>query len=143
MTAPPMPGAPELPDEATLNRLAGEFFAALPGALPGESKWPGGAGLPGGAGTLDPAGGVGEAPRVDVLATASSVDRVPGETGAADQPAGPAGGLPAVSPPGLTVTDPMAAVGVSPGRAIPDRTEATAGLLGGGGLGPLLPEGPI
>jgi cysteine desulfurase/selenocysteine lyase len=58
MITPPSTGndaAPEwLPDEATLSRLAGEFFRALPGqqtapeapALDGRSEWPSPTGLP-------------------------------------------------------------------------------------------------
>ena len=57
VTSPPLPDVPGLPDwlpdEATLNRLAGEFFAALPGSpagtLPGSLPgW-----LPAGAGRSD------------------------------------------------------------------------------------------
>src|SRR6478609_9185004 len=78
VTSPPnLPHAPAttgdlpdwLPDESTLNRLAGEFFAALPGAEP--------------AGRTAPAGGAGDvdhAPRVDVPARASTISQVPGDT---------------------------------------------------------------
>src|ERR1700712_3813625 len=67
-----------LPDEATLNQLAGEFFAALPGAgAPGTSSAP--------ARPVPSApGGGAQAPRVDVPARASDVPQVPGGSGSAD-----------------------------------------------------------
>src|SRR4051794_3209269 len=65
VTSPPdLTGAPDLPDwlpdEATLNRLAGEFFAALPGSSPaGASAL--GSPLPGSTGP----GGLPTAPMTD------------------------------------------------------------------------------
>src|SRR6478735_11915609 len=128
-----VPDAPELPswlpDEATLNRLAGEFFAALPGTLPTD------------AGVLEPVraapapgvsgGRVEQAPRVDVPASASDVPQAPGSGGGlapggvAPVTAGDPTGVPTGDVPGLAVTDPVAAAGVSPSRAFPDATEAS------------------
>ncbi len=149
-----LPHAPELPDwlpdESTLNRLAGEFFAALPGTAP---TGPGVIGsLPTGsaptaAGSPAPAraGEVEHAPRVDVPARSNSISRVPGDTGA--DPVAPVGGAPAGFPaidlPGVQVADPVAALGVSPSRSVPDLTELASSVLGVHGLGAPLPEEPI
>ena len=167
-----------LPDESTLNRLAGEFFAALPGqsqsgsplagssqsgssqawivtagysqSQPGSSqparRWPNQAALPALL-RLDP-----ELARWTMRRgwtcrpgpTPSRRFRVtPAPIPVAPVAGGAPGGLPAFSPPGLSVTDPAAALGLSPSRAIPDLTEAAAGGLGIYGLGAPLPEEPI
>ena len=172
VTSPPdLTGAPDLPDwlpdEATLNRLAGEFFAALPGSSPAGVPSPGasalGAPTAGGSATTPTGGadpGVGRevehAPRVDVPARSNEISRVPGDDNpAASSPIAPSsagsslpvdgravtGGVPDL--PGVAATEPAAGSGYSPGRSIPDLTELTSGLLGAEGLGPVLPEGPI
>ena len=172
MTSPPdLTGAPDLPDwlpdEATLNRLAGEFFAALPGSSPAGVPSPGasalGAPTAGGSATTPTGGadpGVGRevehAPRVDVPARSTEISRVPGDDNpAASSPIAPSsagsslpvGGRAVTGevpdPPGVAATEPAAGSGYSPGRSIPDLTELTSGLLGAEGLGPVLPEGPI
>ena len=146
---PELPGAPNLPDwlpdESTLNRLAGEFFAALPGTAPTvapSAVGPIGAGSP-----QAPTGGVEHAPRVDVPARSKEISQVPGDGGTAPAVGSDTGSLPGdvafARPTALPVDAPIAGSGFSPGRAIPDLSEATSGLLGGAGLGPLLPEGPI
>ena len=103
-----------LPDEATLNRLAGEFFSALPGAGPSPAE-------PVAATSRTP-GGVEHAPRVDVPARSKDIPAVPGDAGGS----GAATPLPPPSAPdlpGLAVDDPAAA-GYAPGRAVPDVGEA-------------------
>ena len=158
VTNPSLPDAVEppswLPDEQTLNRLAGEFFAALPGVTPG--------GLPGfdpgpvGSGAPAPTGGVEHAPRVDVPARSSTVPTAPGagggvapgSTAAAPNSAGttpiPTTASPtAAAPPGVAITDPVAAVGIAPTRAIPDVSEAGGALGTAGGLGSPMPESPF
>ena len=158
-----VPSAPELPDwlpdESTLNRLAGEFFAALPGAGPTGSGLTNslsaapalpGTDLPASGGPGNPvptrAGEVEHAPRVDVPARANSISRVPGDTGAdpvAPPTGGAPGGLPAFDPPGVQAADPVAASGISPSRAVPDVSELLSGVLGVHGLGAPVPEGPL
>ncbi len=122
-----------LPDEATLNRLAGEFFSALPGAGPSPAE-------PVAATSRTP-GGVEHAPRVDVPARSKDIPAVPGDAGGS----GAATPLPPPSAPdlpGLAVDDPAAA-GYAPGRAVPDVGEAITAVLGAAGLGVTVPEGPI
>jgi cysteine desulfurase/selenocysteine lyase len=119
VSAPHVPDAPELPhwlpDEQTLNRLAGEFFAAMPASVTGA-----GAGMPGAGGDVE------QAPRVDVPARSSEVPAAPGSGG---------GGSPAPGSgaPGLSMTDPAAATGAAPARAIPDVSEAGAAFGSAGG----------
>lgn len=133
-----LPGAPSgslpswLPDEATLNRLAGEFFAALPGT--GNPVRPT-------ASSSRTPGGVEHAPRVDVPARSKDIPAVPGDAGgsAAVTPVPPSA---APDLPGLAVDDP-AASGYAPGRAVPDVGEAITAVLGAAGLGVTVPEGPI
>src|SRR6478752_7625049 len=135
---PGVPDAPELPhwlpDEATLNRLAGEFFAALPGSVLPDSGVPGSLPIDAGAGAPAPSaprGGVEQAPRVDVPASASDVPRAPGSGGGlapggvAPSTAGDPTGAPSGGAPGLSITDPVAAAGVAPSRAFPDATEGS------------------
>ena len=103
---PDVPGLPDwLPDEATLNRLAGEFFAALPGSTQANIGVPAGeapsfgsvrpgASIPDASGAPNPpAGGVDQAPRVDVPATANTVPRVPGGARSDTGTQQPGGGL--------------------------------------------------
>jgi len=135
-------GLPEgvLPDEATLNRLAGEFFAALPGMSVG-SGWPAAdsaAGPAAGSGAPVPAvpaarvtpGEVEHAPRVDVPATASSISQAPGS--------------PSADAPGVEPTDPVAALGISPSGSVPDVTQAADTFAGAAGVGGVpAPENPV
>ena len=108
-----------LPDEATLNRLAGEFFAALPGL-------PAGSGRPA-AGSVGPAavtpGAVEHASRVDVPPAGTGVTRTPGSSGG--------------DGPGIDQTDPVAALGVSPTGSVPDLTQVTDSLSSAAGVGGL------
>lgn len=122
-----------LPDEATLNRLAGEFFAALPGDLPGPAAPR--------SSTSRTSGGVEDAARVDVPARSSDIPAVPGDAGGSGTrtpvPPPVAPGLP-----GGPAGDPAAA-GVGPGRAVPDLGEAMSAVLGAAGLGVPGPEGSV
>ena len=134
LTGDSAPGRPGwLPDEATLNRLAGEFFAALPGGAPGPVQ-------PVAATSRTP-GGVEHAPRVDVPARSKDIPAVPGDAGGsgATTPLPPPA---APDLPGPAVDDP-AATGYAPGRAVPDVGEALTAGLGAAGLGVTVPEGPI
>jgi cysteine desulfurase/selenocysteine lyase len=154
-----VPDAPELPnwlpDEATLNRLAGEFFAALPGSTLPESTLPGSTppesmvrgAFPAdtGAGRPAPTSGVEQAPRVDVPASANDVPQAPGSGGGvapgattADPTGAPIGGAP-----GLSITDPVAASGVSPSRAFPDVSEGSLSALTAFGVPGAPPESPL
>jgi len=143
-----------LPDEATLNRLAGEFFAALPGA--GSA----GLGQPEvGAPVRAAPGEVDQAPRVDVPARASDVPQVPGDSAgygttsvqsglgqsAGQQPSSPQPlGTPGPPRYDAGAVDPAAASGLAPSRAVPDLTEGpAAGFAGLGGLNSPLPESPL
>ena len=133
VTTGSLPDGPNwLPDEATLNRLAGEFFAALPGLSSPATGSP----APG----AEP-GGIEHAPRVDVSARSKDIPSVPGDSGGSNAvtPVPP----PAVPDvPGLLVDDPAAA-GFAPGRGLPDAGEAATAVLGAAGLGMTVPEGPI
>jgi cysteine desulfurase/selenocysteine lyase len=122
-----------LPDEATLNRLAGEFFAGLPGVSPSSVEPV--------AATSRTQGGVEHAPRVDVPARSNEISQVPGD-GGGSTPVTPVPPPSAPDLPGLVVDDPAAA-GFVPARAVPDVSEAVTGLLGAAGLGMTVPEGPI
>jgi len=147
-----LPSSPELPswlpDEATLNRLAGEFFAALPGSASSSTPMSS-SGRPG-----SDYAGVEQAPRVDVPATATDIPGAPGTGGAlpAGGPPAPGAANPGLDPtgspagsfPGLSVTDPFAAMGVSPGSSIPDTTQASPPGFGGEAFsGSPLPESPL
>jgi len=144
-----------LPDETTLNRLAGEFFAALPGAPSGTGPTERAA-APGGTAP----GAVAQAPRVDIPARATNVQQVPGGSGGLGDPATqpgfgqPAGNqsiggrpLATLGPSGFdpAAADPAAASGLA-SRAIPDVSAAPVSGVGGPGLGgigalnPPLPE---
>ncbi|HEY5880771.1 MAG TPA: family 2A encapsulin nanocompartment cargo protein cysteine desulfurase [Nakamurella sp.] len=133
VTTGSLPDGPSwLPDEATLNRLAGEFFSALPGLS---------SPAPGSPVPVAEPGGIEHAPRVDVSARSKDIPAVPGDSGGstAVTPVPP----PAVPDvPGLQVDDPAAA-GFAPGRAVPDAGEAATAVLGAAGLGVTVPEGPI
>jgi cysteine desulfurase/selenocysteine lyase len=142
LTAGSVPDGPSwLPDEATLNRLAGEFFAALPGvshagspsAVPHSSAAP--------ARGTDPAG-IEHAPRVDVSARSKDIPAVPGDAGGstAVTPAPPA--APA-DVPGVMIGEVPPATGLAPGRSVPDVSEAVTAVLGAAGLGMTVPDGPI
>src|SRR5664279_476873 len=135
-------GLPEglLPDVATLNRLAGEFFAALPGSSVG-SGWPiadsavgPGVGSTAPSVTAVPAarvtpGEVEQAPRVAVPATASSIPQAPGS--------------PSADAPGVEPTEPVAALGISPSGSVPDVTQAADTVAGAAGVGGVpAPENP-
>src|SRR6478752_7918022 len=149
LTAGPDRALPSgLPNEATLNRLAGEFFAGLPG-------FPAGTGMPGTGLPTGPSGGrpstvgaprtepgaVEHAPRVDVPARSNEISRVPGDSGSnAVTPTPP---VAAPDLPGLAVGDPEPVTGYAPGRAVPDVSEAVTAVLGAAGLGLTVPEGPI
>ncbi len=115
-----------LPDEATLNRLAGEFFAALPGLSAGSST----PSVPAAStGRVTP-GEVEQAPRVDVPATASSIPQAPGS--------------PSLDAPGIEQADPVAALGVSPSGSVPDVTQAADTFAGAAGVGGVpAPENPV
>jgi len=148
--------------------LAGEFFAALPGSILPGSVLPGsalpGSALPGSTSSSLPVGssgrpvpdnsGVEQAPRVDVPATATDISGAPGSGGAmpagtsTSSPAGNPGVDPTGSPtgalPGVSVADPFAATGASPGSAIPDVTQASPPGFGGEAFsGSPLPESPV
>src|SRR5664279_2635047 len=112
-----------LPDEATLNRLAGEFFAALPGLSAGS-------GIPSAPAAGVTPGEVERAPRVDVPATASSIPQAPGSPG--------------VDASGIEQSDPVAALGVSPSGSVPDVTAALDTVVGAAGVGGVpAPENPV
>ncbi len=138
-----------LPDEATLNRLAGEFFAALPGTAPAAGSSVGApdpaAGSATRAGAGHPPGGVEHAPRVDVSARSNEISQVPGDggPGAAQPITQPT--PPSVPPslPGVAIGEAPAATGFGPGRSVPDLGEAATAVLGAAGLGLTVPEGPI
>jgi len=150
---PESPGGPGvaglLPDEATLNRLAGEFFAALPG-LPVGSGWPAPS-SPAAPPTAAATGGVEQAPRVDVPATASGISHAPGSDRAAGSGGSAGGGVPAVRSapaaewgvPGIAQTDPAAAAGLAPSGSVPIHTEAADARSSANGLGAPLPENPF
>ena len=110
VTAPHLPDAPELPswlpDEATLNRLAGEFFAALPGGAPTAG------------------GGIGQAPRVDVPARSSDAPAAPLMT----DPAAAVGAAPTRSIPDSSEAG--AAFGSAARAAPPAGPESAIGVTG-------------
>ncbi len=136
-SAPELPSW--LPDEATLNRLAGEFFAALPGTASGAGSGAVPAAPPADSGRIE------HAPRVDVPARSKEVSRVPGgaQDGGAAAAVTPTPPSVAADLPGLSVTDPEPASGFAPGRAVPDVSEAATAVQGAAGLGLTVPEGPI
>ncbi|WP_327695626.1 family 2A encapsulin nanocompartment cargo protein cysteine desulfurase [Streptomyces sp. NBC_00459] len=172
MTTPPATGneaAPAwLPDEATLNRLAGEFFRALPGqspdaeapvfdGLPTSSQVPVPEGSSGGpsagtrssvpdvppTGTRAPAlGGTSGAGRVPVRDGSSAGTRASGPDGSSGWPV-PAG-LPAADPPPGAPTAGMSPPAGPPPTSAPAAYAASAPGLAGPTPGlPALPVTPV
>lgn len=120
MTTPP-PTADEgwLPDEATLNRWAGEFWSALPD----DSGPPSGLGVPGGSapGSVplpgDPSDGAGQAPEGVPSPPTSAATHDPRQTPVSVVPDAPAPG--GVTPGDPTPLDPILALALAPFLAVP------------------------